>query len=149
MSIKGAILRNSGIDKLKALKSSAGGRAVGLGMSGLAFVHEYNNNRAEGDGVMKSAALGAGNAFIMDAIGMPAYIGISAVGMGVKAGGAVISEVGNKSRDFARANIAFSNSHFNDSQKAYTMRQSGMQNIQNAEFNTKKALMGNEARYMS
>lgn len=146
--VKGSILRNTGLEKLAAIKNSSTGRVVGLGMSGLTFMHEYNDNRAQGDGVMKAAALGAGNAFIMDAIGMPMYLGLSAVGMGVKAGGAIVSDIGAKSRDFARMNQAFSNVSFNESQQAYTMRQSGMQNIQNSEFNTKRALLGNEARYM-
>lgn len=146
--VKGSIIRNMGFDKIAKLKSTSGGRAIGLGMSGLAFAHEYNQNRAQGDGVVKSAALGAGNAFIMDAIGMPAYLGISAVGGAVKGAGFLVNEASARSRDMSRANRAFSGVSFNDTQQAYTMRQSGMQNIQASEFNTKRALLGNEARYM-
>lgn len=146
MPALGSILRSaSGFNKFK---NSNKGRMVSIGLSGLGFVHEYNENRAEGDGIAKSAVKGAGNAFIMDAVGMPVYFGAMALGGAVKGGGAIASSVARTSREMARSNQAFATSTFVDTQQAYTMRQAGMQQVQSSEMNTKRALLGNEARYM-
>ena len=44
--------------------------------------------------------------------------------------------------------IPFNNSTFNDNQRAFTMRQAGMQLAKNSQYNLQQSLMGNEANYL-
>ena len=37
---------------------------------------------------------------------------------------------------------------FNDNQRAFTMRQAGMQLAKNSQYNLQQSLMGNEANYL-
>lgn len=48
----------------------------------------------------------------------------------------------------AASNKAFVNSHFNDSDQIFTMRQAGMAVAERSKYNMQQAMMGNEARYM-
>lgn len=110
----------------------------------------YNHARAEGDSVGGALAKATVDAFLIDIIGWKAYLG-GALLMSVPKGAASAYEhMNTKAREIERAGMAgpFANSTFVDTEQAYTMRQAGLQMIENSRLNMKKATLGNEAQYL-
>lgn len=123
---------------------------IGTAATVYSGVAGYNDARNEGAGVVGAAAKGITDALIIDLIGWPAYLGIAgtmgAASIAKSAGKAAFE----KSQQYNRLGTAqpFSTATHVDSEQSYTMRQAGLSQIQNNMFNTKKAVMGNEAMHM-
>lgn len=109
----------------------------------------YANSRDEGRGVVGSAAQGLSDAFLVNVLGFPLYVGGGLAMAAPKLAVGAYDTLSQKMRSMERGSMApFASNTFVDSQQAYTMRQAGMQMAENSSMNTKKALMGNEAQYL-
>lgn len=115
-------------------------------LPGYFAISEYNDKRAEGSGVLASAASAAGDA-ALGFMSMPLYIG-SAVLPGL-AQGAVqgYDNLSAYSRQLQsqKRNKPFQNATFVDSQQTYTMRQAGMNLARQGQMAAQQTSMGNEA----
>lgn len=135
---------------LKNVAKNHKGAAFNVALGGFFAADTYKESRENGDGVLWSAAK-AGSDFVLPFLLSPAlYMGYEAV-TGLP--GAVIGTsewYRDASRQAAleKRNAAFSNSHFNDTEQAYTMRQAGMAMAERSRYNVQQAMLGNEAKYM-
>lgn len=135
----------------KLFKNDAGkfslmktGNTAFLGYMG---VSEYQDSRANGDGVLSSAASAAGDLAIGALTHPVAYLGLSLAPELAK--GAVdaydnINAYGRRLQSQSR-NRPFQNATFVDSQQTYTMRQAGMNLARQGQFAASQTTMGNEA----
>lgn len=140
-----AALRETG----KIAKKNLGG-SIGVAATAASGVMSYNDARSNGSGVIGAAAQGVTDALIIDLIGWPAYLAWQgASGLG-SLGKQAFIQSSEKAREYNRLGTAgpFSTATHVDTEQSYTMRQAGLTQIQNNMFNTKKAVMGNEAMYM-
>jgi hypothetical protein len=111
-------------------------------------ISAYNQSRAQGNGVIGSAAHGLSEAFMAELVGplyFPAMAAVAAPKYAVRG----YESMMRKAREMERVGAApFTGNTFVDTEQTYTMRQAGMQMIQGSILNTKKALLGNEAQYL-
>ncbi len=140
------ILRNG----YQGFKDMSLGQKINVAGTGAAGVMGYSDARDEGHGVVGSLARGATDAFLIDLIGMKKYIAgsilMSAPSMIAKG----YESVNSRAREMERAGTAspFANNSFEDNQQIYTMRQAGMSMMESSSYNTKTAVLGNEAQFM-
>lgn len=133
----------------KIAKKNLGG-TVGLAATTYSGVASYNDARNNGSGVIGAAAQGITDALIIDLIGWPAYLAWQgAAGLG-SLGKQAFIQSNEMAREYSRLGTAgpFSTATHVDTEQSYTMRQAGISQIQQNMFNTKKAVMGNEAMFM-
>lgn len=109
---------------------------------------EYNRSREAGKGVLSSAASAGVDFALSEALGWKYGVLALAQAAPALAVGAYNS-VDQLSRQASTTNLnkPFANSHFRDTQPAYTMRQYGMQLAQNSRYSLEQTLMGNEAQH--
>lgn len=121
-----------------------------FGVGSLPFsVDDYEERRANGNGVVSSGLGAAFETVLPFVTSIPGYIAYEALAhAGDIARG--INDLDSYRRNLGRAKhaAAFSNSQFNDTEQAHTMRQAGMAMMQKSKYNAQVALMGNEAKYM-
>lgn len=137
----------SGAASKKLLRGVSKGTMLNIGLSAYSGVSTFNEEKRQGSSLVTSVAKGAVDAFLVDIIGMPAYIGISAAkalpSMGVKG----YESIQRKGRDLARSGSQpFSANTFMESEQTYTMRQAGMNMIGSSSMSAKKAMLGSEAQ---
>ena len=126
------------------------GKIAGAGAAGIFGKMEYDDYREQGEGKVASAIGAVADVALPFLMGGPAYMGYLAV---TELPGLAVSAV--DSFDQYRRKIgremhghAFQNDSFNDNQQVHTMRQAGMAIAQRSRYNTKQAMIGNEAKYM-
>lgn len=110
----------------------------------------YQSAREEGSSRFGAAAKAGVEAALPMMMGLPAYMAYEAVTEGPQLAMSAYDALGTYKRKLgmAQSNQAFTNSHFQDSQQAYTMRQVGQQIAARSKNNSSYAMMGNEAKYM-
>ena len=123
---------------------------VGLAATAYSGVASYNDARNNGSSVIGAATQATADALIIDLVGWPAYLAMQGtIGLGAVAKEAFMVS-SERAHQYNRLGTAspFATSTFVDTEQTYTMRQAGLTQIQNNMFNTKKAVMGNEAMHM-
>ena len=120
---------------------------AGMGLSAYSGISTFNTERREGKSTVGALASGVVDGFLVDAIGLKAYIGLTAIratGGGLVKGYENLSQ---KSRSLQMSrNAPFSANTFMETEQTYTMRQAGMSMIEGSSMSTKKALLGSEAQ---
>lgn len=124
--------------------------AANVGMSLYFGADQYQEERQAGS----SAPIAAGKAIVDNTLpllmGLPQYLGYEAIThmpelamQGVDAYNRYSRELGQQQR-----RQTFNTARFNDTEQYYTMRQAGMAIAQRSRYNTRQAMLGNEAKYM-
>lgn len=126
------------------------GSALNAGASVYFGVDAYQTAREEGHGVAVSAAKAAGEFALPMVMGTPLYLAFDVLPELPGAALQAYNAIGQRKRELGKQNMggAFSNSQFNDTQQAFTMRQAGQAIAERSRYNIKQAQMGNEAKYM-
>jgi hypothetical protein len=134
----------------KLMKGVGIGTMATIGMNAWQLGDTYNMSRQEGNGKLGSAAKAVGETLMMDAMGLPLYLGTQAVMAAPKAAVKAATGISQMSRSMSKQSVnkPFMNATFFDNQQAYTMRQAGMQMARASKYNLQQSLMGNEAQYM-
>lgn len=120
--------------------------AMGVGLNGYFAVSEYEDQRAEGNGMIRSGIAAAGD-LALGYLNMPLMIAKDLV---PAAAGAAVDgyyKLSQYSRGLQRQNrnTPFQNATFVDSQQTYTMRQAGMNLARQGQYAAQQTTMGNEA----
>lgn len=143
-----AMLRN--IAK-KSFKNEKGqwkkGALFNAGLTGYFGVSEYSDSRAEGNGVIASAASAAGDMALQALLGFGGYLavtGIPALATGAVDAYHALDQYGRQLKS-QRRNLPFQNATFVDTQQTYTMRQAGMNLARQGQMAAQQTSMGNEA----
>jgi hypothetical protein len=136
----------------KMLKNLGPGAMIGMGMNAYFGVSTYRESRGQGMGVIGSGAKAIGEMAVTDMIGMPAYLGLTAIETLPKAIVGGVNAINQQARAMTYASIGrntpFANANFQDTQQAYTMRQAGMQLAKASKYNLQQTMLGNEAQFM-
>lgn len=119
-----------------------GGTALNVGFAGM----EYNDKRAEGNGVITSAMSAAGD-LALGALSMPLLIGTTLAPELARGAVSAYDSASSYSRQLQRQgrNRPFQNATFVDTQQTYTMRQAGMNLARQGQMAAQQTSMGNEA----
>lgn len=130
------------------VKDMSLGQKLNVAGTTAAGVMGYSQARAEGASVPGAIAQGTVDAFLIDLIGWPAYIGGSVL-MGAPSmavGG--YEHMSAKAREMEMAGRAkpFQGNTFVDNEQIYTMRQAGMAMMDQSKQNLKQAILGSEAQ---
>lgn len=135
----GKVIGYDGYDKMKM---------VNVGLGGAFSISDYNDMRDNGNGVISSALMAAGNFAVSNMVGMPFYLATTmapALAQGAVDGFDALASYG-RSLDLQAQNKPFSNSTFVDTQQTYTMRQAGLNLARQSKYATQQAMLGDEAR---
>lgn len=134
----------------KMVKGMGIGSAISIGTNAYFGMDTYNTAREEGSGKLGAAGKAVGEMVMMDAMGLPAYLGFQALTAAPKAGLKVYETLNQSARQMSglSRNSPFYNSKFQDSQQAYTMRQAGMQLAKASKYNMQQTMLGNEAAFL-
>lgn len=122
------------------------GAMAGVGMNAYFGISEYNDKRAEGNGVLASGLSAAGD-MALGALSMPLMLAkdlAPAVASGLVDGYYGLSQY-SRSLQRQNRNTPFQNATFVDSQQTYTMRQAGMNLARQGQYAAQQTTMGNEA----
>lgn len=139
MSSKGTIIK-------KVFNSGA--KVGGAIMPAYFAASEYNRSRESGKGVISSAASAGVDFALGEALGWKyALLGVAQAAPALAVGAYNSIDQMTRQAGSKNANTPFGNSHFRDTQPAYTMRQYGMQLAQNSRYSLEQTLMGNEAQH--
>lgn len=137
------------------LASKALGKAFSIGgaMNAAFTYSDYSDARDNGNGVISSALLAAGNYTLFNMLGTWGTLGMQFI---PAIGGAAVSayngmqgltrSIESQSRNNAKP---FGNSTFVDTQQTYTMRQAGMNLARQSKYSVQQAMLGDEARMVS
>ena len=122
------------------------GAMVGVGMNAYFGISEYNDKRAEGNGVLASGLSAAGD-MALGSLSMPLMLAkdfVPAAASGLVDGYYGLQQY---SRGLQRQNrnTPCQNATFVDSQQTYTMRQAGMNLARQGQYAAQQTTMGNEA----
>ena len=124
--------------------------AITIGSAAIGAVNKYKESRAEGKGMVSSAARAGASAIAAEVMGVPATFAV----MGARALGNAAVEAGDMLYKESRRMNSMSNFtplggvNFQDSQELATMRQSGMELAKMSQYNLEQTLMGAEAKYL-
>lgn len=139
MSSKGTIIKKA---------FGAGAKISSAAMPIYFAASEYNRSRESGKGVLPSAARAGVDFAISEALGWKyALVGLAQAAPTLAVGAYNSMDQISRQSSLSSANRPFANSHFRDTQPAYTMRQYGMQLAQNSRYSLEQTLMGNEAQH--
>lgn len=111
---------------------------------------DYDTAREEGYGVIGSTAKAATSFVTGEILGIKGMLAVGAlktIPKGIVAGAETLGKV-ERQMNMESRQVPFINSHFNDFNQAYTMRQAGMQAAQQSKYNLQQSLLGNEASYL-
>lgn len=135
-------------DMPKGYKNMTWGQKLEIGAIGATGIMSYSQARNEGESVPGAVAQATADAFLINLIGWKKYLAGGAAMMATKGAAVGITHANIKAREMERAGSAapFAGNTFVDTEQTYTMRQAGMNMIQNSIHNTKAALLGNEAQ---
>lgn len=139
-SLKNVIAKRLGENKLGTASAMLG---AGIG------VHEYMQNRNEGDSRVGAATKAIGETVVAGAIGPGKYVAGLFLVQTPKAATNAFNSLNIQARELERMGYAspFSNGHFVDNPQLYTMRQASMAMIEQAKYAQEHAMQGNEAQY--
>lgn len=133
----------------KKIAGMSTGQKIAAGYAAFEFTTEYNRARREGMGAIGATAKAIVDSFMVNIIGIGPYAAMMAVQHGPALVVAKAEGLQRKAREMERASYApFLGNSFVDTQASYTMRQAGMQMIQDSVLNTKKAMLGSEAQFL-
>ena len=124
--------------------------AITIGSAAIGAVNKYKESRAEGKGMVSSAARAGATAIASEVMGVPATFAV----MGARALGNAAVEAGDMLYKESRRMNSMSNFtplggvNFQDSQELATMRQSGMELAKMSQYNLEQTLMGAEAKHL-
>ena len=124
--------------------------AITIGSAAIGAVNKYKESRAEGKGVVSSAARAGATAVAAEVMGPGAAIAV----MGARMAGNAAVEAGDLLYKESRRMNSMSNFtplggvNFQDSQELATMRQSGMELAKISQYNLEQTLMGAEAKHL-
>lgn len=124
--------------------------AITIGSVAVGAVNKYKESRAEGKGMVSSAARAGATAIASEVMGVPATFAV----MGARALGNAAVEAGDMLYKESRRMNSMSNFtplggvNFQDSQELATMRQSGMELAKMSQYNLEQTLMGAEAKHL-
>lgn len=121
----------------------------GVGFTAVATGYDFFNNKAQGETTMKAAGSAIATAAISAT--MPWYMtaAIHGAPMIKPVAEDLLINSQRRMRDFTRSAQPFSNAQFVDNTQKYTMRQAGMAQIEQAEYDQQNAMLGREAKYMN
>ena len=138
-------------EKGSKILGSLGGTTSTLffGINAFTTLQDYKQARQEGNGIIGSAASAGLNYVKYSTLGWTA-LGVDLAGAVPGMAVGAVEGISKKQRNMNRQarRIPFNNSTFNDNQRAFTMRQAGMQLAKNSQYNLQQSLMGNEANYL-
>ena len=124
--------------------------AITIGSAALGAVNKYKESRAEGKGMVSSAARAGATAIAAEVMGPATAVAV----MGARALGNAAVEAGDMLYKESRRMNSMSNFtplggvNFQDSQELATMRQSGMELAKMSQYNLEQTLMGAEAKHL-
>lgn len=122
---------------------------LNIGLGAYSGVSSYNEARQQGQSNLGAIAKGVADGALIDIIGWKLYFGGAALISAPKMAVGAYENLAQKSRSMEMSNHApFIGNSFVDTEQTYTMRQAGMQMAEQSQFNTKRALLGNEAQYL-
>ena len=140
----------------KAVKNSDGTvgysmsmeKTIGTSLGGAFAISDYNESRDNGNGVISSALLAAGNFALSNMVGMPAYMAMSLAQPLAEGTVGALDAIQSYGRNLDRESMQkpFANSTFVDTQQTYTMRQAGMNLARQGQYAMQQAMLGDEAR---
>lgn len=112
--------------------------------------YEFNSSKNEGKSNIESITSVAEDMAISTVLTPVGYMALNAVEKIPTVGLDLIETAGEYGRDIAMSsNSTFSNAQFQDNEQIATMRQAGMALAEASQFNSKNAILGNEAtRYL-
>lgn len=120
------------------------GNAVTIGLNGIGAAGVFKDNREKGHGMIRSAAGAVADFAFYELMG-PAALGLVAI-EGAKVGAQFVHQAGYQNAKISsRAHRANFGGYFQDTQVAATMRQRGIQAMQQSQLQGYSTL-GNEAR---
>lgn len=124
-------------------KNKAAAIDIGFG------IHGYYSAKDRGEGIAGRLGQASEDALIPYIAGPMKYLGVELLLNSPD----IALDIYQKSSSFGRSlagssNSTFNNAKFQDSEEIATMRQAGMALAESSQFNLKKAMLGNEARYM-
>lgn len=134
---------------LDGVKDVGVGTVFGLGMDVYFGAGQYKESREQGTSRLGSAARAVGEGVVSNMLGFK-YMGLKLAAGAPKAivSGAMKLDQNSRSMSRGTRNTPFQNAKFNDTQQAYTMRQTGMQLAEASKHNLQSAMLGNEAQYL-
>lgn len=124
--------------------------AITVASAAIGAVNKYKESRAEGKGVVSSAARAGATAIAAEVLGPGAAVAV----MGARMAGNALTEAGdaiykeNRRMNSASNFRVFGGASFQDSQELATMRQSGMELAKMSQYNLEQTLMGAEAKHL-
>ncbi|MEK5433869.1 hypothetical protein MKY88_24010 [Lysinibacillus sp. FSL R7-0073] len=129
----------------KFAKKNVGGMVTIAGHT-YGVASAYNEARDNGAGVVGASAQGLTAEFLPNLIGQPAHLAWQGANLAKQA----FLYSNQKAREYSRfgTESPFAFATHVDTKQTYTMRQAGLSQIQQNMFNTKKAMMGNEAMFL-
>ena len=123
---------------------------ITIGSAAIGAVNKYKESRAEGKGVVSSAARAGATAVAAEVMGpwtAPIVAGARMLGnAAVEAGDALYKE--SRRMNSASNFTPLGGVNFQDSQELATMRQSGMELAKMSQYNLEQTLMGAEAKHL-
>lgn len=126
--------------------------SIGGGLLNIGFgFSDYSDARAEGNGVLSSAALAAGGFALTNTIGFLPSMALTMakpLAEGAISAFDAVNQYG-RALDRKSRNVPFSNATFVDTQQTYTMRQAGMNLARQSKFAVQSAMLGDEARMIN
>ena len=128
-----------------------GSRKMTFGISALASIWTYKEERAQGNSRIGALGQAAMDFVLPELLGGWGYMGFqlaqAAPGMLIN-GAQSIAQAGREFERSVRDQSPFRSNTFVDSQQIYTMRQAGLALGEQSKYALQQSLMGDEARFM-
>lgn len=121
---------------------------IGTVLGGGFAISDYNDARDNGNGIISSAMLAAGNFALSNMVGISAYLAMSVAQPLAEGTVGALDAIQSYGRSLDRESMQkpFANSTFVDTQQTYTMRQAGMNLARQGQYAMQQAMLGDEAR---